>query len=190
MKEFDFSSISLRNLKNYLYNVSSATEMFTISINGEEFDLPVEIATCYSNKIFENLSLDPTLRRMDFQIKFTNQNMSQKIINALTDQNQTNTKIEIESDTEIMDLLLFGKAIGYDSISTLINDYISSKIQNGTYLDASTTRPIALAMSRFTPRTLTVSSPKIPNSLPSVLSATICSNFSSLSPEATASAGI
>ena len=52
------------------------------------------------------------------------------------------------------------------------------------------TRPIALAMSRLTPRTLTVSSPKIPSSFPSVLFSTICSSSSWLRPEAAARAGI
>ena len=130
MKEFDFSSISVGNLKSYLYSVSKATDMFTISLNGEEFDLPIEIATCYSNKILENLTLDPTIRRLDFQIKFSNPSITQKIINAITDQNQTKTKIEYENENEILDLLLFGKEIGYDNISMLLNDYFSAKIQN------------------------------------------------------------
>ena len=121
MKEFDFSSISLKNLKNYLYNLSCGTDMFKISLNGKEFELPIEIATCYSNKICENLIFDPTLRRFDIQIEFSNQNIVQKIINVLTDQNQTNTKIEIEKETEILDLLLFGKEIGYDPILSLLN---------------------------------------------------------------------
>ena len=130
MKEFDFSSISLKNLKNYLYNVSSGTDMFKISLNGQEFELPIEIATCYSNKICENLIFDPTLRCMDIQIKFSNQNIVQKLINVLTDQNQTNTKIEIDSEAEILDLLLFGKEIGYDPVLSLLNDYISTRIKN------------------------------------------------------------
>ena len=129
MKEFDFSSISIKNLKYYLYNVLDGTDMFKIKLNDEEFEIPIELATCYSNKICENLTIDPTTRQLDIHIQFNNQNIIQKIIPVLTDRNQINTKLEIENETELMDLLLFGKEIGYDPILSLLNDYISLRVQ-------------------------------------------------------------
>ena len=49
---------------------------------------------------------------------------------------------------------------------------------------------LASAISRLTPRTFTVSSPKMPSTLPVVLSATNCSSCSSVRPVFSASCGI
>ena len=135
MKTVDFSLVSLKNLKQFCYSsdyLSDKNNIFTISLNENEFNLPLDIAICFSNSIFSLYKTDPTTRFIKFDIEFHNNNIIGKIINILTDENETNVKVNLENEEEIFDLALFGKHFGYEPFITPFLEYYSKQSQKIT----------------------------------------------------------
>ena len=132
MKKIDLSSVSLKNLKSYLYQKGKGNndiEYFGIKINENEIKIPIEIAICYSTKILELLSKDSTIREYHFNIEFHNPNIIHKIIEILTDENQTKVVFNCQNDEDFIDFLLFCQNFGYEEFTTYFKEYIYTEFQ-------------------------------------------------------------
>ena len=129
----DISNVSLKILKQFAYSsehLSDKNNIFTIILNDYEFILPLEIAICYSSSIFSLYETDPTIRKIKFDIQFHDNNMAQKIIEILTDQNDSNLQINLKTENEIFDLASFGKEFGFSPFIKPLYDYYSKELGN------------------------------------------------------------
>ena len=134
-KKIDFSFVSLKNLKNYLYLIKKGNneiEYFIIKLNELEIKIPIEIAICYSTKVLELLNKDSTIREYQVNVDFHNQNIINEIIEVLTDENQTNCEIEFQNENDLFDFILFCKAIGYEQYLNYFDNFLSKYSQNLT----------------------------------------------------------
>ena len=133
MKKINNSLISIKFLKQYLYNYRTTaddSDFFKISLNGNEFSLPIEIAICYSSRIFSMIRADSMLRYLNIQIPFKNNENIQKIINFLTDQNDTKQEIILEDENDIIDIALFGREFGYSEFVAPFDEYLKNEVEN------------------------------------------------------------
>lgn len=127
----DFCSYFYKKLSN-LDAINN--EEFSIFINGEEVRLPIFVATLASSKITENLYRDSTIRKLNINIDFTNENSKNAIIsilNELKSKRQVST-LKIEEEEELSDIAKFGALIGNDElikpiISIAENDEINNE---------------------------------------------------------------
>ena len=132
MKTIDFSFVSLKNLKHFLYNIngSLSNDLFTIFINNKQFSIPIELAICFSNKILSILETDNTIRQFEININVKNEQLIEKIIDIFTDNNGTISKLNLESREDIYDIILISQAFGYDLNHTDLKQYFQEEIKN------------------------------------------------------------
>ena len=128
MTRIDLSFVSITNLIDYLEikeKEPSERDLFTISINGTEFSLPMEIAICYSNYILSLFRTDLTTRRCEINCKFLNENSTEKIVNLFLDPNFSKLQFDSNSLEELIDLMVFGKEFDCDIINSQITSIFS-----------------------------------------------------------------
>lgn len=128
---FSLTSLPLSVLKRFLYReerLDESSNFFSIKLNGFEFSIPIELAFCYSNTIKELLNKDYSIRNLEINIEFNNEENKQKIIDILTD--NENLEFELTDINDIIDFALFGTKFGNETFAKPFKEYINSNFLN------------------------------------------------------------
>ena len=105
---------AFNNIKLYCNSIQN-NDFFNVKINGKDCFLPLEVAISLSNLITEKILIDPTLREIDINIQFNNEN-SPDLINSILKNLENNTENSLFSEEQLLiDFAKFGLVFGNSS---------------------------------------------------------------------------